>query len=180
MSRIGKQPIVIPSGVKVEIKGSHVTVTGKRGSLERDIRPEIELKIDGDQLIVSPKGNSKRVMAFWGLTRTLLNNMVVGVEKGFQKKLVVEGVGFRANVAASVLTLSVGYSNPVEFQLPAGITADVDKDNTITIGGINNEIVGLTAARIRAVRKPEPYKGKGIRYADEHIVRKVGKAGGSS
>ncbi|VAW35208.1 LSU ribosomal protein L6p (L9e) [hydrothermal vent metagenome] len=180
MSRIGKQPIAIPSGVKVEIKGSHVTITGKRGALERDIRPEIELKLDGDLLVVSPKGNSKRVMAFWGMTRTLLNNMVIGVEKGFQKKLVVEGVGFRANVAASVLTLSVGYSNPVEFQLPDGITADVDKDNTITIDGINNEVVGLTAARIRAIRKPEPYKGKGIRYADEHIVRKVGKSGGSS
>lgn len=180
MSRIGKEPIVIPSGVKVEIKGSHVKVTGSKGSLERDVRPEIELKQEGDNLIVSPKGTSKRVNAFWGMTRTLLNNMVIGVEKGFQKKLVVEGVGYRANVDKSVLTLNVGYSNPVAFQLPDGIAAEVDKNNKITLDGIDKELLGLTAARIREVRKPEPYKGKGIRYEDEHIVRKVGKAGAAA
>ena len=117
MSRIGKEPIPIPNGVKIEIKGTHVKVTGSKGTLERDVRPEVELKQEGDQLIVSPKGTSKRVMAFWGMTRSLLNNMVIGVDKGFQKKLVVEGVGYRANVAKSTLTLNVGYSNPVEFQL---------------------------------------------------------------
>jgi len=179
MSRIGKQPIPLHGVVKVEIQGSHVKVTGTRGALERDIRPEIELKQDGDQLIVTPKGTGKRIMAFWGLTRSLLNNMVIGVDKGFQKKLVVEGVGFRAQVQNSVLTLAVGFSNPVEFQLPDGITADVGKDNTITLDGIDKELLGLTAARIRSIRKPEPYKGKGIRYADEHIARKVGKAGGA-
>ena len=177
MSRIGKQPIPVPSGVKVDIKGSHVKVTGGKGTLERDIRPEIELKQEGDQLIVSPKGTSKRVMAFWGLTRSLLNNMVLGVQNGFQKKLIVEGVGYRAKVQKALLTLSVGFSNPVEFQLPKGITADVDKNNLITLDGIDKELVGLTAARIRQVRKPEPYKGKGIRYENEHIVRKVGKSG---
>jgi large subunit ribosomal protein L6 len=177
MSRIGKEPITLPSGVKVVIKGSHVKVTGGKGTLERDIRPEIELKQEGDQLIVSPKGTSKRVMAFWGLTRSLLNNMVIGVESGFQKKLIVEGVGYRAKVQKALLTLSVGFSNPVEFQLPKGITADVDKNNLITLDGIDKELVGLTAARIRQVRKPEPYKGKGIRYENEHIVRKVGKSG---
>ncbi|MHB8791380.1 MAG: 50S ribosomal protein L6 [Desulfobulbaceae bacterium] len=177
MSRIGKLPISVPSGIKVEIKGTHVKVTGKKGSLERDIRPEIELKQEGDQLVVSPKGNSKRVKAFWGLTRTLLNNMITGVDKGFQKKLLVEGVGYRAKVEKSVLTLSVGYSSPVDYQLPAGITAEVDKSNMITLDGIDKELLGLTAARIRDIRKPEPYKGKGIRYEDEHIVRKVGKAG---
>ena len=177
MSRIGKEPITLPSGVKVVIKGSHVKVTGGKGTLERDIRPEIELKQEGDQLIVSPKGTSKRVMAFWGLTRSLLNNMVIGVENGFQKKLIVEGVGYRAKVQKALLTLSVGFSNPVEFQLPKGITADVDKNNLITLDGIDKELVGLTAARIRQIRKPEPYKGKGIRYENEHIVRKVGKSG---
>ena len=180
MARIGKEPIPIPSGVKVTIKGSHVKVTGGKGTLERDIRPEIELKQEGDKLIVSPKGTSKRVMAFWGLTRSLLNNMVIGVEKGFQKKLIVEGVGYRVKVAKTVLTLSVGYSNPVDFQLPKGITAGVDKNNLITLDGIDKELLGLTAARIREIRKPEPYKGKGIRYENEHIVRKVGKSGAAA
>ena len=180
MSRIGKQPIDLPSGVKVKIKGTHVKVTGSKGTLERDIRPDVEIKQEGDQLVLSPKGTSKKVMAFWGMTRSLINNMVVGVDKGFQKKLIVEGVGYRANVSKSVLTLSVGYSNPVEFKLPEGIIADVDKNNVITLDGIDKELLGQTAARIRQVRKPEPYKGKGIRYEGEHIVRKVGKAGAAA
>ena len=177
MSRIGKLPISVPSGIKVEINGTHVTVTGKKGSLERDIRPEIELKQEGDKLVVSPKGTSKRVNAFWGMTRTLLSNMIAGVNQGFQKKLLVEGVGYRAKVEKNVLTLNVGYSTPVDYPLPAGISADVDKNNMITLGGIDKELLGQTAAQIRAIRKPEPYKGKGIRYEDEHIARKVGKAG---
>lgn len=180
MSRIGKQPIELPSGVKVEIQGTHIKITGSRGALERDIRPEIEIKQDGDRLVVSPKGTSKRIQAFWGMTRSLVNNMIVGVDKGFQKKLIVEGVGYRAKVERSTLTLSVGYSNPVDFQLPEGIAADVDKNNVITLDGIDKELLGLTAARIRQVRKPEPYKGKGIRYEGEYIARKVGKAGAGS
>lgn len=180
MSRIGKQPIDLPSGVKIEIKGTSVKVTGSKGTLERDIRPEVDVKQEGDQIIVAPKGTSKKVMAFWGMTRSLINNMVVGVEQGFQKKLVVEGVGYRANVQSSTLTLNVGYSNPVEFSLPDGIAADVDKNNVITLNGIDKELLGLTAARIRQIRKPEPYKGKGIRYEDEYIARKVGKAGAAS
>lgn len=180
MSRIGKQPIQLPSGVKVEIKGTHVKVTGTKGALERDIRPEIEVKQDGDQIVLTPRGSSKRVQAFWGMTRSLINNMVIGVEQGFQKKLVVEGVGYRANVDRSSLVLNVGYSNPVNFQLPEGINAEVDKNNVITLDGIDKELLGLTAARIRQVRKPEPYKGKGIRYEDEYIARKVGKAGAAA
>jgi large subunit ribosomal protein L6 len=167
----------VPSGVKIELKGTHVKVTGSKGSLERDVRPEMELKLEDDKLTVTPLGTSKRVLAFWGMTRSLINNMIIGVEKGFEKKLVVEGLGYRAKVSGSTLTLNVGFSNPVEFTLPEGISADVDKDNTITIGGINKELVGQVAASIRDIRKPEPYKGKGIRYIDEHIVRKVGKAG---
>ena len=177
MSRIGKEPIPLPSGVTVEVKGTHVKVSGSKGTLERDIRPEVEIKQEDTQLILSPKGTSKRVRAFWGMTRTLINNMVVGVEKGFEGKLVVEGVGYRGKVSGSTLTLNVGYSNPVEFNLPEGISADMDKDNIITIKGIDKEEVSQVAARIRSIRKPEPYKGKGIRYIDEQIVRKVGKAG---
>ncbi len=179
MSRIGKAPIEIPSGVKVDIKGTKVSVSGSKGKLDRIIRPEIEINQDGSKLVFTPKGNSKQVMAFWGMTRSLVNNMVIGVAQGFKKQLVVEGVGYRANISGSKLTLSVGYSNPVEFEMPQGISAEVDKNNTITLDGIDKELLGLTAARIRDIRKPEPYKGKGIRYIDEHIVRKVGKAGGA-
>jgi len=178
MSRIGKQPILIPSGVKVEIQGTHIKVSGNKGMLERDIRPEIDIKEQENVLLCSPKGNSKRVMAFWGMTRSLVNNMIIGVDQGFSKKLVVEGVGYRANITSSTLTLNVGFSNAVEFSLPDGISAVVEKDNSITIQGIDKELVGLTAAKIRDIRKPEPYKGKGIRYINEHIVRKAGKAGG--
>jgi len=178
MSRIGKEPVVLPSGVKVEITGTHVKVTGGKGTLEQDMRPEIEIEQKDDaQLIFKPKGNSKRISAYWGLTRTLVNNMVLGVDKGFTKTLAVEGVGYRAAVQGKKLTLNVGYSNPVEFSLPDGISAEVDKSNNITISGIDKGLVGQTAATIRDIRKPEPYKGKGIRYIDEHIVRKVGKAG---
>lgn len=180
MSRIGKQPIPVPGGVKVELQGTYVKVTGSKGSLERDIRPEIEISRQGEELVCTPKGTSKRVMAFWGMTRSLVNNMVIGVEKGFAKKLLVEGVGYRAKASGTTLTLNVGYSNPVEFPLPKGVDVSVDKNNTITLTGIDKELVGMTAARIRQIRKPEPYKGKGIRYIDEHIVRKVGKSGAAA
>ena len=177
MSRIGKQPIPVPAGVKVEIKGTHVKVTGAKGTLERDIRPEITLQLEGDLIKVIPGGTSKKVQAFWGMTRSLVSNMVQGVEKGFQKRLVVEGVGYRAKASGNKLTLNVGYSNPVDFEIPSGISVSVDKDNVILLEGIDKELVGLVAAKIRDIRKPEPYKGKGIRYENEHIVRKVGKAG---
>jgi len=178
MSRIGKQPIPVPKGVKVEIQGTHIKVSGNKGVLERNIRPEIDIKQEENLLVCSPKGTSKRVMAFWGMTRSLISNMIAGVDQGFSKKLMVEGVGYRANIADQTLSLSVGYSSPVSFPLPSGISATVEKDNSITVQGVDKELVGLTAAKIRDIRKPEPYKGKGIRYFDEHIVRKVGKAGG--
>ncbi len=175
MSRIGSKPIPVPSAVKVDIKGTHVKVTGPKGTLERDIRPEIEVVADGEFLLVKCKDDSKRTDAFSGLFRSLIDNMVVGVEKGFQKKMIVEGVGYKASVAGSTLTLNVGYSNPVEFGLPKGVTATADKSD-ITLDSIDKELLGQTAAKIRSIRKPEPYKGKGIRYADEHIVRKAGKS----
>ncbi|OGR00612.1 MAG: 50S ribosomal protein L6 [Deltaproteobacteria bacterium RIFOXYD12_FULL_55_16] len=176
MSRIGNQPIPVPKGVKLDINGTFVKVTGSKGTLERNIRPEIGLQEEGDNLIVVRKDNSKRTRAFSGLTRTLVSNMIVGVDKGFQKKLAIEGVGYRAEVKGSVLNLSVGYSNPVAFELPLGVTAEVDKLNNVTLDCNDKELLGETAAKIRAVRPPEPYKGKGIRYTDEHIVRKAGKS----
>lgn len=177
MSRIGSKPIPVPSAVKVDIKGTHVKVTGPKGTLERDVRPEIDVVADGEFLLVKCKDDSKRTDAFSGLFRSLIDNMIVGVEQGFQKKMIVDGVGYRASVAGSTLTLNVGYSNPVEFGLPKGVTATADK-NDITLDSIDKELLGQTAAKIRSIRKPEPYKGKGIRYADEHIVRKAGKSAG--
>ena len=175
MSRIGKQPITVPAGIKVEIDGTHVKVSGKKGTLERDIRPEIELIEDNDSILVKCLDRSKRTNAFSGLTRTLINNMILGIDKGFQKKLIVEGVGYKASMASNTLTMNVGYSNPVIFDLPEGVSGSVDQNTVISLESIDKELLGLTAARIRSIRKPEPYKGKGIRYENEHIVRKAGK-----
>jgi len=177
MSRIGKKPITVPKGVKLELQPSSIKVTGQKGMLERNILPEIELKKEGDVVTVSGRDKSKRTNAFTGLTRSLINNMVIGVTDGFKKKLVVEGVGYKVSVAGKVLTLSVGYSNPVEYKLPEGVSASVEK-NDVTLESIDKELLGLTAAKIRLVRKPEPYKGKGIRYDNEYIARKVGKTAG--
>ena len=175
MSRIGKQPIPVPAGVKVDISGGNVKVTGKKGTLDIDVRPEIKVEISDGNIEVKCLDRSKRTNAFSGLTRSLINNMIIGTETGFQKKLVVEGVGYKADISGSALTLNVGYSNPVVFDLPEGVSGSVDKKNTILLESIDKELLGLTAAKIRNVRKPEPYKGKGIRYENEHIVRKAGK-----
>ncbi|MBU0730024.1 MAG: 50S ribosomal protein L6 [Proteobacteria bacterium] len=177
MSRIGSKPIPVPKGVKVDLNGLHVKVTGPKGTLERDIRPEIELVASEGNILVKTKDISKRTVAFSGLTRTLVDNMVQGVEHGFKKNLLIEGVGYRAEASGKDLILHVGYSNPVQFKMPEGVSVLVEK-NKVTLESIDKELLGLTAARIREVRKPEPYKGKGIRYADEHVVRKVGKSAG--
>lgn len=177
MSRIGNKPIPIPDGIQVDIQGARVAVSGPKGNLEREIRPEISLKEEDGNLVLETRDESKKSMAMKGLTRSLVNNMVVGVGTGFQKKLIVEGVGYRMSVEGSSLTLNVGYSNPVTFKLPDGVQATmVDKANTVMLESIDKELLGLTAARVREIRKPEPYKGKGIRYEGEHIVRKVGKS----
>lgn len=177
MSRIGKQPISVPAGVKVDISGQHIAVTGKKGTLERTVQPEIEIVYENDIIVVNNRAEGKTVNAFRGLTRSLINNMVVGVEDGFKKILLIEGVGYKANVTGSNLTLNVGYSSPVEFSVPSEVKASVEGNNKIVLESIDKELLGLTAAKIRQVRKPEPYKGKGIRYENEHIVRKVGKSG---
>jgi large subunit ribosomal protein L6 len=178
MSRIGKQPIPISSGIQVKIDGQHIVVKGSKGTLERDIIPEIEVLLNGEEIVVNNRIENKKVNAFRGLTRSLINNMVIGVDKGFTKVLLIEGVGYKASVAGNNLTLSVGYSNPVEFTLPKGVNATVDGNTKIILDSIDKDLLGLTASRIRSIRKPEPYKGKGIRYENEHIVRKVGKAAG--
>ena len=177
MSRIGKQPIPVPAGVKIDLKGQHIKVTGSKGTLNRDIIDDIEVVVVDNEILVKNRVESTRVNAFRGLTRSLINNMVIGVVDGFKKVLMIEGVGYKANVSGSKLTLNVGYSNPVEFDVPKEVSATVDGGTKIILESIDKEKLGLVAANIRQVRKPEPYKGKGIRYEDEHIVRKVGKAG---
>ena len=177
MSRIGKMPVVIPSGVKIELEGNHIVVEGPKGKLERDIHPEIDVVIEGDVLTVSRPSDDKDHRALHGLTRALINNMVIGVTAGFKKDLEIVGVGYRAAKQGNNLVLTVGYSHPVEMEPGEGITVEVPTPNRISILGIDKEKVGAFAANVRAVRPPEPYKGKGIKYSDEHIRRKVGKTG---
>lgn len=177
MSRIGKQPIPVPAGVKVELAGQLLTVTGAKGTLKREIVQDIDVQIQDNIIHVSNRVESTRVNAFRGLTRTLINNMIIGVVDGFKKVLIIEGVGYKANVSGATLTLNVGYSNPVNFQLPKEVSATVEGNTKVVVECIDKELLGLVASRIRQVRKPEPYKGKGIRYEGEHIIRKVGKSG---
>ncbi len=180
MSRIGKMPIEIPAGIKIEINGLDISVTGKNGSLNRTVHPEIEIKIEDNQILVSGGEGDKKLNAFRGLTRSLINNMVVGVEQGFKKVLVIEGVGYRASASGKTISLNVGYSNPVEFKLPEIVSGTVENNTTIVLESIDKEALGLAAAQIRAIRKPEPYKGKGIRYEDEYVQRKAGKTGAAA
>lgn len=179
MSRIGKMPVEIPPGVTVEIQGSTVTVKGPKGELTRTFHPDMEIVREDGRVLVRRPTDQRFHRALHGLTRALINNMVEGVSKGFKKELLIEGVGYRAELRGSKLVLHVGYSHPVEMEIPEGITVTVEArgGKALTIEGIDKELVGEFAARVRRVRPPEPYKGKGIRYADEHIRRKAGKAG---
>lgn len=179
MSRIGKMPITLPKGVKVEWQAPNIKVTGGKTTLTRQLHPKISLEVAADSVAVSPVDETSESRALWGLSRTLVNNMVLGVSTGFTKVLEMTGVGWRAEVDGQTLKLTLGFSHPVNFPLPAGISAQVDgKTYKITLTGADKEVLGEVAAKIRALRKPEPYKGKGIRYEGERIVRKVGKAGG--
>lgn len=177
MSRIGKMPVVLPSGVEVTINGSTVTVKGKKGELTRSFQPSMIIKQEGEELVVSPANDDRETNAFWGLTRTLLNNMVEGVSNGFSKKLELVGVGYRAALKGTDLEMSLGFSHPVVVKAPTGITFEVPSQNEIIVSGVSKEQVGQVAADIRKWRKPEPYKGKGIRYEGEYVRRKAGKAG---
>jgi large subunit ribosomal protein L6 len=177
MSRIGKQPITLPSGVKVNLHGSEIEVIGAKGTLKRDLPSRVKVDITDGNIVVNPVDGGREARALHGLTRTLINNMVIGVTNGYTRVLEISGVGYRADVKSNTLHLSLGYSHPIEFKLPKGIEASVDKRNRITLSGIDKELLGLTAAKIRDFRRCEPYKGKGIRYAEEVVRRKVGKAG---
>ena len=178
MSRIGKMPIAIPDGVTVEVaENNKVTVKGPKGTLERTLPAEMTIEQKDGQIVVTRPNDLKRSRSLHGLTRTLINNMVVGVSQGYEKVLEINGVGYRASKAGNVLTLQLGYSHPVEMTDPEGIESVCETQTKIIIKGIDKEKVGQYAANIREKRPPEPYKGKGIKYADEHIRRKVGKTG---
>ncbi|MGD2077649.1 MAG: 50S ribosomal protein L6 [Chloroflexota bacterium] len=178
MSRIGKMPIALPDGVEVTIDGNHVVVSGKNGKLEQSFRPEMTISEDNGVLTVERPDNTNQTRAYHGLTRALLNNMVVGVTDGFERRLEVEGVGYRAEMQGSNLVLNVGYSHPVVMEPPKDVSFEVEnRGKLITVRGIDKQVVGEICAQIRKVRPPEPYKGKGIRYQGEHIRRKAGKAG---
>ncbi|HTB22696.1 MAG TPA: 50S ribosomal protein L6 [bacterium] len=175
MSRIGRQPVSIPAGVKVSVAGGKVRVEGPKGSLDQAVPAGIGVEVKDNQVLVARPDDTRRNKALHGLTRALINNMVNGVAKGFEKELHIEGVGYRAAVAGSKLNLTLGYSHPVEFEIPKGITITVEAQTEVKISGIDRALVGQVAANIRFLREPEVYRGKGVRYKDEHIRRKAGK-----
>jgi len=177
MSRVGRLPIEVPNGVEFKLDGGKAIVKGPKGQLEKAMHPEIDIKMEDGLIVVNRPSEKKEHKALHGLTRALLNNMVVGVTKGFEKGLELNGVGYRANMQGNKLVLNVGYSHPVEMAVPEGIEIETPANNKVLVKGADKEQVGAIAANIRAVRPPEPYKGKGIKYAGERIRRKVGKAG---
>lgn len=180
MSRVGKKPVQIPSGVEVKLEGDKMTVKGPKGTLELEIHPNVTVSIEDNEVKVSVKDeNNVGDRALWGLFARLIGNMVTGVSEGFEKKLEVNGVGYKVSVQGRVLKLDVGFSHEVDFPIPEGLDITVEK-NVITVRGIDKQAVGETSARIRRIRKPEPYKGKGIKYVDEVIHRKAGKASKAS
>ena len=178
MSRIGKSPIPVPSGVDVTIAGAHITVKGPKGTLERDIPGAITIRQDGDELVVERPDDQRENRAMHGLVRSLVNNMVVGVHQEFTKELEIIGVGYRAAAqGTNKLDLALGFSHPVSVDAPAGISFETPTPNRIIVKGVDKEIVGQVAANIRKIRKPEPYKGKGVRYLGEFVAKKAGKTG---
>jgi len=177
MSRIGKRPITIPGKVTIAINGSHVAVKGPKGELARVLPTAVTVEQEGETVLVKRRDESRSSRQLHGLSRTLVANMVEGVSQGFQKRLEIQGVGYRAQVQGRNLVLTVGYSHPVQIEPPAGVQLAVETNTNVIVSGFDKELVGNTAAKIRAVRPPEPYKGKGIRYAGEVVRRKAGKAG---
>ena len=177
MSRIGKKPIVLPAGVQVELKDGYVSVKGQKGALQRPLLEGLEVEVGGGAVTVRRTRDDKRARSYHGLMRTLVANMVEGVSKGFEKKLEIVGIGYRSEMKGSSIALYLGYSHPIDFPLPKGISAEVEKQTLLTIKGIDKELVGQTAAKIRDLRKPDPYKGKGVKYAGEVLRKKAGKTG---
>jgi large subunit ribosomal protein L6 len=176
MSRIGKKPIALPKGVTVNVKDGTIAVKGPKGELKRPVPPHVKVAADASTVTVSREANEGPARAAHGLTRALINNMVLGVTAGFERKLEVNGVGYRFEVAGDKLTMALGFSHPVVYQLPKGVAAKVDK-NTLILSSIDKDVLGQTAAKVRSFKPPEPYKGKGIKYVEETIKRKVGKTG---
>ena len=177
MSRVGKKPIPVPDKTNITYRDNFLTVKGAKGSLSRQIHPAMDLDIQDKLIKVTLQEDNRVNRAFQGMTRSLVDNMIKGVNQGFERVLVINGIGYRASISGNSLTLNIGYSNPVNFELPEGVSATVDKNNTIKLTSIDKEKLGQTAAAIRRLRPPEPYKGKGIKYAEEYIRRKAGKTG---
>lgn len=177
MSRIGKLPVEVPEKVEVKVNGASVSVKGPNGQLEQTFTDNVKIELKGKEVYVTPVDESQAARSMWGTTRTLIHNMVHGVTQGFTKSLEFNGVGYKAKVSGQTLELNLGYSHPINYELPTGISAKVQK-NVIDISGSNKELVGFVAAKVRSFRPPEPYKGKGIKYTDETIIRKAGKTGG--
>ena len=177
MSRVGKKVIIIPEKTNVDYKGRELVVKGEKGTLTRTIHPAVDLAFEGNQIFVTIDQEDRKTRSLQGLTRSLVSNMVDGVSKGFERTLEINGIGYRAEMKGKSIVLNLGYSHPIDFPLPDGVDATVDKNNVIKLFGIDKEQVGQTAASIRKLRKPEPYKGKGVKYAEEYIQRKAGKTG---
>ena len=177
MSRVGKKPINVPEGVEVQFKEGILTVRGPKGELQRPIHRRVKVQIDDARISLSISDDSKKSRSLFGLFRTLIDNMVVGVTTGFQRTLEISGVGYRVELSGSNLVLNLGYSNPITYAIPKGVTAQLDQKNKIVLSGIDKELVGATAAKLRDLRAPEPYKGKGVKYLEERIKRKAGKTG---
>ncbi len=175
MSRVGKKPVAVPAGVTASVTGQHVRVKGAKGELSFSAPEEVVVAMDNGQITVTPKGQDKRSRAMWGMSRAQVANLMVGVSSGFERKLEITGVGYKAAVQGKILKLSLGYSHDIDYEIPAGITIVTPKPTEINISGIDKQVVGQTAAEIRDYRGPEPYKGKGVRYAGEFIFRKEGK-----
>src|SRR5215475_11460935 len=179
MSRIGRKPVSIPQGVKVQIEGATVRAEGPKGKLMQPVPAGLSAKLEGNQLVISRSGEDRKVRALHGLARALVANMVTGVKDGFERKLEIVGIGYRAQLQGRAIQLALGYSHPVIFPLPEGVTAEIDRQVSITLRAADKAVLGQTAAKLHALREPDPYKGKGIRYANEVVRKKVGKKAGA-
>lgn len=175
MSRIGKLPITVPSGVQVEFKDHLITVKGQKGQLQQKIVGDVKVTLNEGEIKVDPANDSKRARSMWGMSRTLINNMITGVTEGFTKRLEIRGVGYRASIDGNILSLSLGFSHEIKYAIPEGITIVAEKPTLLVISGSDAQKVGQVAALLRGLRKPEPYKGKGVRYEDERVIMKEGK-----
>lgn len=177
MSRIGNNPVTLVKGVKVDVDGSILKVQGPKGSLEQAFQPEVSFELNENEILVKRINDSKRAKSMHGLYRNLLNNMIIGVSEGFNKVLIINGVGYRAEIKGKILHMNLGFSNPVEYEVPEDVTIVCETQNKVIVSGIDKQVVGQVSAEIRSIRGPEPYKGKGIKYETETIRRKVGKSG---